>query len=70
MFSDETANTTYDNKNQVVYRDWTVKMRTSEGLRTSIGFAVHYKVGVSFDNYTKLGEELLEFYYRFDRGWT
>ena len=40
-------------------------VRSSEGLRITFQLAVHYKVGISFDNKTKLAEEYRDIYTRY-----
>ncbi|CDW80750.1 UNKNOWN [Stylonychia lemnae] len=42
-----------------------IKVRSQEGLRVSVQLALHYKVGVSFNNKTRLAREFQEIYIRY-----
>ena len=45
---------TYEDDSLVTIDRYAMKVRSVEGLRISLQMAVHYKVGITFDNKTKL----------------
>jgi hypothetical protein len=46
-----------------------MKVRSNEGIRTTIQFGIHFKLGISFANETKLLQELIWIYTNFGDDW-